>query len=139
MLPQALPLLPSEVRRRSGSAMRIAFDLDDTLIPSVCTFPTERPPRRLLGRLFCRIPVRLGTTRLLRALTNQGHDLWIYTTSLRGRFLIRQLVNISGVAIGGVIAHVDGCRRQVFPRTQRFEGLGIEVVVGLLDGIRVAE
>jgi len=63
--------------------MRIAFDLDDTLIPSVHTFATELPPRRLLGRLLCRICLRLGTTRLLRALSNQGHDLWIYTTSLR--------------------------------------------------------
>ncbi len=83
--------------------MRIAFDVDDTLIPSVRTFPTEVPPRRLLGRLFCRIPVRLGTTRLLRILTRQGHDLWIYTTSLRSRFLIRQIVNISQVKIGGVV------------------------------------
>jgi hypothetical protein len=74
--------------------MRIAFDLDDTLFPSVHTFATERPPRRLLGRLFCQIPLRLGTTRLLRTLTDRGHDLWIYTTSLRSQFLIRQIVNI---------------------------------------------
>jgi hypothetical protein len=115
--------------------MRIAFDLDDTLIPSVHTFPTERPPRRLLGRLFCRIPIRLGTTRLLRALSNQGHDLWIYTTSLRGRFLIRQLVNISGVDIGGII-NGDVHAKQVTNGCSKYPpAFGIDVLVDDLPGV----
>jgi hypothetical protein len=115
--------------------MRITFDLDDTLIPSVRTFPTERPPRRLLGRLFCQIPVRLGTTRLLRTLTNQGHDLWIYTTSLRGRLLIRQLLNISGVRIGGVI-NGDNHAKQVTNGCSKYPpAFGIDVLVDDSPGV----
>ena len=115
--------------------MRIAFDLDDTLIPSVQRFPTERPPRRLLGRLLCRIPLRLGTTRLLRTLTNQGHDLWIYTTSLRTRFLIRQLVNISGVTIGGVISGDDHAKQAAIGCSKYPPAFGIDVLVDDLPGV----
>ena len=115
--------------------MRIAFDLDDTLIPSVCTFPTEVPPRRLLGWLFCRIPVRLGTTRLLRTLTSQGHDLWIYTTSLRGRFLIRHLVNISEVRIGGIV-NGDVHAKQVTIGCSKYPpAFGIDVLVDDSHGV----
>jgi hypothetical protein len=83
--------------------MRIAFDLDDTLIPSVYDFPTEQPPRLLLGRLLANVPLRLGTTRLLRTLTGPGHELWIYTTSYRSPFQVRQLFNIPGIRICGVV------------------------------------
>lgn len=115
--------------------MQIAFDLDDTLIPSARTFATELPPRRPLGRLFCRIPVRLGTTRLLRALTSQGHDLWIYTTSLRSCFLIRQLVNISGVAVRGVINGDAHARRATNGCSKYPPAFGIDVLVDDLQGV----
>ena len=115
--------------------MRIAFDLDDTLIPSVRAFPTEWPPRRLLGWFFCRVPVRLRTTRLLRTLTNQGHDLWIYTTSLRGRFLIRQLVNISGVDIGGTINGDDHAKAVTNGCSKYPPAFGIDVLVDDSPGV----
>ncbi len=115
--------------------MRIAFDLDDTLIPSVHTFPTELPPRRLLSRLLCRIPVRLGATRLLRALTIRKHDIWIYTTSLRSCFSIRQLMNISGVNVGGVIngdLHARQCTNGCSKYPPAF---GIDALVDDLAGV----
>lgn len=115
--------------------MRIAFDLDDTLIPSVHTFPTELPPRRLPGRLLCRIPVRLGTTCLLRALAGQGHDIWIYTTSLRSCFSIRQLVNISGVAIGGVINGDLHAKQSTKGCSKYPPAFGIDVLVDDLAGV----
>lgn len=83
--------------------MRIAFDLDDTLVPALRDFPTERPARRLLGRLLTRTPVRRGTTQLMRTLTAQEHEIWIYTTSYRSPFRVRQCFNISGVRISGVV------------------------------------
>lgn len=115
--------------------MRIAFDLDDTLIPSVQTFVTERPPRRPLARLLCRIPLRLGTTRLLRTLTSQGHDLWLYTTSLRSHFLIRQLFNIRGVEVGGIINGDDHAKRTTFGCSKYPPAFGIDVLVDDLPGV----
>jgi hypothetical protein len=115
--------------------MRIAFDLDDTLIPCNCGFLTERPPRRLLARLLCRTPVRLGTTRLLRTLTRQGHDLWIYTTSLRGRFLLRQLLNLSGVRIGGAINGDVHAKRVAMGCSKYPPAFGIDVLVDDSPGV----
>jgi hypothetical protein len=63
--------------------MRIAFDLDDTLIPGMCVFPVEPLPANPLRRWCCAEPVRLGTGWLFRELRAGGHDVWIYTTSFR--------------------------------------------------------
>ena len=63
--------------------MRIAFDLDDTLIPCRDLFAVEPAPRGLFRRWLCTEPVRLGTVELFRALRQSGHEIWIYTTSFR--------------------------------------------------------
>jgi hypothetical protein len=63
--------------------MRIAFDLDDTLIPGALPFATEPWPRSLLARWFCTEPIRLGTVQLFRDIRHAGHEIWLYTTSQR--------------------------------------------------------
>jgi hypothetical protein len=63
--------------------MRIAFDLDDTLIPShPLAFAVERP-RGFLGRLFATEHLRHGAIDLLHALRRRDCDVWVSTTSLR--------------------------------------------------------
>jgi hypothetical protein len=62
--------------------MRIAFDLDDTLIPSVAAFSTEPPPRWGIGPGEA---LRSGATALLRELADRGHAIGVYTTSDRAR------------------------------------------------------
>src|SRR5262245_27162960 len=95
--------------------MRIAFDLDDTLIPShPDLFAVERP-RGLLGRLFAAEHFRHGTGELLGALARHGCDLWVYTTSLRSPRYIRALFRCYGVRLGGAInseTHWAWLRRQ---------------------------
>jgi hypothetical protein len=81
--------------------LRIAFDLDDTLIGCRYDFPAE--PRRRCARLLAREPLRRGTVRLLRRLATRGHDLWIYTTSQRSPLAIRLLFLAHGVRLGGVV------------------------------------
>ena len=63
--------------------MRIAFDLDDTLIPGAYPFATEPPPRGLLAWWLQPEPLRRGTVQLFRELWQAGHEVWLYTTSLR--------------------------------------------------------
>ena len=87
----------------SSPRLRVAFDLDDLLLGSV--FPTERPHRRLLGRIFRNVPLRQGTTALLQDLQRQGVECWIYTSSLRSVFLIRCLFDIPGIRLGGLDLH----------------------------------
>src|SRR5260370_42028585 len=84
-------------------AMRIAFDLDDTLIPSRAeAFAVERP-RGFLGRLLAAEHLRQGTTDLLHSLRRHRCELWVYTTSLRTPGYIRRLFRCYGVRLGGAI------------------------------------
>jgi hypothetical protein len=83
--------------------MRIAFDLDDTLIPSdPSVFAVERP-RGLFGRLFAAEHLRHGAIDLLHALRRHGCDVWVYTTSLRRPGYISRLFRCYGVRLGGAI------------------------------------
>ena len=61
--------------------MIISFDLDDTLIPGIKQFETEG--RSFFQKLFGIEKVRLGTIELMKKCKLQGHQLYIYTTSLR--------------------------------------------------------
>lgn len=67
--------------------MRIAFDLDDTLIAP--SFPAEAVP--LPARWLCRERLRQGTKELFRTLRGNGHELWVYTTSCRKESYIKRL------------------------------------------------
>lgn len=82
--------------------MRIAFDLDDTLIPARASFPTE-PAATVWLRAIVREPLRRGAAALMRDLAARGHDVWIYTTSLRSVRRIRWRFRVAGVRLGGIV------------------------------------
>jgi hypothetical protein len=120
--------------------MRIAFDLDDTLIPALHDFPTEQPPRRLLARLLTRVRLRQGATELLRTLIDLHHEIWVYTTSHRTAAHIRRAFSIPGVRLSGVVNGADHAR-QVLPYRSCSKyppAFGIDVLVDDLPGV-VAE
>src|SRR5579871_6795075 len=86
--------------------MRIAFDLDNTLIPcGEATFPVEPTP--LVGPLLrlwgCGCGLRQGARELLRELRRRRHDIWIYTTSGRSPLQMRLLFLLQGIPLGGVV------------------------------------
>lgn len=83
--------------------MRIAFDVDETLIPYGDEFPTERSVPFGLLSFWYRERLRLGTTALLRELARDGHDVWIYTTSGRTSGYFRMWFLWLGIRLGGVI------------------------------------
>jgi hypothetical protein len=83
--------------------MRIAFDLDDTLIPGRIPFDVEPLPRNWLRRRLCAEPLRLGTAALFNDLWRLGHEVWIYTTSFRGSFATKLFFRGYGTHVGKVI------------------------------------
>jgi len=94
--------------------MRIAFDLDGTLIPCEHPFPTEPVPRGIVRRWFCSEPIRAGTVELLRSLDSLGHEVWIYTTSFRKSLPTRLLFWGYGARVRRVVngdAHARQIRR----------------------------
>jgi hypothetical protein len=81
--------------------MRIAFDLDDTLIPCEYSFPLERRP--LVARLLGAEPLRAGSVALMRELRRRGVRLWVYTTSLRPPLSVWLQFFAHGVRLSGVV------------------------------------
>lgn len=62
--------------------MIISFDLDDTLIPGIKKFETEK---RSISQKLCGIEkIRFGTIELMKSCKLQGHKIYIYTTSHLG-------------------------------------------------------
>jgi hypothetical protein len=83
--------------------MRIAFDLDDTLIPGRIPFEREPAPRGLLRRHLSVEPLRLGTVWLFQRLRQLGHETWIYTTSFRRPLAIKLSFWAYGAPVRGVV------------------------------------
>lgn len=82
--------------------MRIAFDLDGTLVPMFAgQFPVE--PIAWPMRAFAADRLRIGTIPLLRSLKTRKHEIWVYTSSLRQPFHIRRTFRAHGLRIDGVI------------------------------------
>jgi hypothetical protein len=91
--------LLNEIGRRK--TMRISFDVDDTLVcgPDV---PTEQVVP-WWGRPWFPERLRRGSRALMRDLLQRGCELWIYTTSYRGSFYLRNWFWSMGVTITDVV------------------------------------
>src|ERR1700760_3054133 len=74
--------------------MKISFDLDDTIVPGIKTFETEK--RTLIQKLFGLESIRRGTIELFRELKKRNHTVGIYTTSFRTRLRIKLLFISNG-------------------------------------------
>lgn len=81
--------------------MIISFDLDDTLIPGIKKFETEK--RSVFQRLCGIERIRTGTIELMKACRSQGHQVYIYTTSLRKTRKIRWMFYTYGVRVDKII------------------------------------
>ena len=83
--------------------MRIAFDLDGTLIPSCRQFPIESKPHSIVKKVLGLESLREGIICLTKELKKQGHEIWIYTSSHRPSIYIRWLFLMHGIRLNGVI------------------------------------
>ncbi|MGO1070144.1 hypothetical protein [Lysobacter sp. CA199] len=98
--------------------MRIAFDIDGTLTPlGKDQFPSSTLPFPM--SLIFRERLREGAVALMRELQAQGHDLWIYTSSLRSERYIYLWLLCAGIRLGGVVngnTHANALRgRKISP------------------------
>lgn len=99
--------------------MIVSFDLDDTLFVSEKTFRTE-PPLPFPLRLLYKERLRAGTVALLHHLREEGHKVWIYTTSYRSERYIRGLFRCYGIRLDRV---VNGETHQKEVQAGRAEGM----------------
>jgi len=119
--------------------MRIAFDLDGTVVPmSAGQFPAL--PSRWPWRAVFRERLRDDTITLMRELRGQGHEVWIYTSSLRPIGYIRLWFLSCRVSLSGVInaetarkaAPSAGHRASKFP-----PAFGIDLLVDDSAGVEL--
>ncbi len=82
--------------------MRIAFDLDGTLIEE-CTSQFRLEPTGRLARMIVRSKVRKGTRTLFRRLRREGHQIWLYTFSPLPAWRLRLWFVLMGMPLNGVV------------------------------------
>ncbi len=119
---------------------RIAFDLDDTLIPSGrSAFATEAVLPRL-ARFWFREPLRAGTRDLLHRLRADNWDIWVYTTSNRSPLRLKAQFFLMGVRLGGVVNYdrTEALRRtgRIPPVSKYPPAWNIDLLVDDSDGVR---
>ena len=82
--------------------MRVSFDLDGVLFVPPATYETEDPLRFPLNRLY---PNRLrkGSIKLIHTLQEEGFEVWVYTSSFRNEWYIRNLFRHYGIRLDGIV------------------------------------
>ena len=109
--------------------MRIAFDLDDTLIPGERTFPVDS--LGVLWRFLGAERLRVGVPAALRRLRAARHEVWVYTSSMRSPLAIRFTFLAHGVWLDGVVnqrRHDDVLARQPHRHSKYAPAFGIDVL-----------
>ena len=80
--------------------MKIAFDLDGTLVREAHPFPLES---KVKNKSLSDEKMRLGVVSLWEQLKAAGHELWVYTFSYRAIDKIENLFHKYGLEITGAI------------------------------------
>lgn len=120
--------------------MRIAFDLDGTLIPCGYDFPTNSKLPKSIAN-FCGLePLREGTIELMQFFQQQGDEVWIYTTSYRNTAYLRFLFLLYGIKLKGVVnqaVHDRQLRRlPKAPRCSKYPpAFGIDLLIDDQEGV----
>jgi hypothetical protein len=124
-----------------GFAVRISFDLDDTLICYGGATPCEPRPRWLWRLLATGEPLRRDALQLMRSLLARGWELWVYTTSHRSPLSVRLWLWSYGIWLGGVVnqdVHDRRLRRSPndYPPSKNPRAFGIDLHVDDSHGVR---
>lgn len=85
-----------------SNVMRVSFDLDEVLFVSPKTHKTEPELRFPFNKIFVE-RLRFGTPELIKALRDDGVEVWVYTSSFRTQRYIKWLFRMYGVKFDGII------------------------------------
>ncbi len=83
--------------------LRVAFDLDDTLIIPNSEYTEEIFQYKLLAQIFKVEKLRLGTKEIFHFFEEENCELWIYTTSFRSIRYIKWLFLVHGIKLNGIV------------------------------------
>ncbi|SFQ73685.1 hypothetical protein [Hymenobacter arizonensis] len=117
--------------------MRVAFDLDNTLIHCGYNFPLEKPRRYILARLLGGQRLRQGIEKLAEYCQQQGWEVWVYTTSYRSIWHIRKLFWLHGIWLDGVVNQQRHNQTVKVRCTKHPPSFGIDLLIDDSDGVRI--
>jgi hypothetical protein len=117
--------------------MRVAFDLDNTLIRNDFDFPLAQARRPILQRLLQTEPLRLGVNELFEFCRQQRWEVWIYTTSYRSPFYIRKLLWVYGLRVAGIVNQARHTKHVRIRSTKHPPTFGITVLVDDSRGVEL--
>lgn len=117
--------------------MRIAFDLDNTLIRNNYPFPLEQPRWPLLVRVLRSEGLRQGIVQAASFCRAQGWEVWVYTTSYRSAWYIRRLFWLHGIRLDGVVNQQRHDRNARVRCTKHPPTFGIDLLVDDSEGVRL--
>lgn len=117
--------------------MRLAFDLDNTLIRNNYLFPLEQPRWPLLARLFGGEGLRRGVMEAVAFCRAQGWEVWVYTTSYRSAWYIRRLFWLHGIWLAGVVNQQRHDRHVRVRCTKHLPTFGIDLLIDDSEGVRL--
>ena len=117
--------------------MRIAFDLDNTLIRDKYPFPLEPQSQRWFLRLLGFEPLRKNTFQLMKLLQQQDHKIWIYTSSRRDLVYLRLLFQWQGILLDGIV-NLDVHQQHVKTRCSKYPpAFGIDLLIDDSRGVAI--
>jgi phosphoserine phosphatase len=117
--------------------MRLAFDLDNTLIRGSYSFPLEAPKRKLWAQLLRHEPLRAGIIELCDYCQQRSWEIWVYTTSYRSAWYIRRLFWLYGIRLAGVVNQARHDREVTVRCTKYPPRFGIDLLLDDSEGVRL--
>lgn len=117
--------------------MRIAFDLDNTLIRGEYNFALETPRRRFWARLLGKESLRAGVVELANYCQARGWEVWVYTTSYRSVGYIRRLFWLHGIQLAGVVNQARHDREVTVRSTKYPPQFGIDLLIDDSEGVQL--
>lgn len=86
-----------------STKLRVAFDLDDTLIIPNSKRVEKIVQYKLLSKIFKVEKLRLSTKEIFKFFEEENCELWIYTTSYRSVRYIKWLFLVHGIKLNGIV------------------------------------
>jgi len=121
--------------------MRVAFDLDNTLIRNDFSFPLALAQHPFFQKLLATESLRQGVRELFAFCRQQRWEVWIYTTSYRSTFYISKMLWVYGLRADGIINQTRHDKHVAVRSTKHPPTFGINVLIDdsrgvLLEGQR---
>jgi hypothetical protein len=117
--------------------MRVAFDLDNTLIRNNFPFPLAIADKPFFQKLLRTEPLREGLPELFAFCQQQQWEVWIYTTSYRSPFYIRQMLWVYGLRPDGIINQTRHTQHVRVNSTKHPPTFGIDILIDDSRGVEL--